>query len=538
MALLNNSSEAPDDSNADWLETDMTLELATTPESMNAVSTPTYIDNSETEPAFEIVGPVRSTPTHLAPPESEGDTEFIVAVAGTDILLLRVADRLVCWDRRIAEPCQLPSLESHGLIVHVSSPLAVAATGEFSVAFLTSNDPHRTATHGHFATITHDAGNAVSFTTIAFEIAVSNIQLISAFIVEAGVGTEKVPVGGTVAISDGESELEITLWKQEEESQMSTLRVKIDDEFSETKGAVAFTFKDHLYHLIEDDHSVKIHHISRRVLLSPSRTAPGTLSAVSTLEIPGPESAPGSRMLPSAPLYGVAAVFFRCQDWDKNMAQITFVPTTVTDAPEDGASSPLVFDTPCVSHSLQGYCSPVWLDHSGCNLVLVSNNQLVLLRYHPDTQSISKHTLSSNILEPDLMAQSDTTSTSADAPEVPGPDSDSDAVEPDATSTSADALEVSGVDVSEELDTTSTSTHIEVSDIDIVDPDTTGSSVNTLKAPQPHSPDFTDLSNVHELLVDDSRGDILISIIDKQGIISTLRYAQTTSCDIVPDSTL
>ncbi|KAJ7108420.1 hypothetical protein C8R43DRAFT_962848 [Mycena crocata] len=62
----------------------------------------------------------------------------------------------------------------------------------------------------------------------------------------------------------------------------------------------------------------------------------------------------------------------------------TFVLNTLTHAPDDGVTSPLAFDLPCLT--------------DGCNIAVVvcdhyDRANLILVRYHPETRSTSSHTL-------------------------------------------------------------------------------------------------------------------------------------------------
>jgi hypothetical protein len=111
-------------------------------------------------------------------------------------------------------------------------------------------------------------------------------------------------------------------------------------------------------------------------------------------------------MVPSTPFYGIAAAFVRLQWTDAftRITSFTFLPNTVTHASDNGVSSPLAFDSPCVSAYLPGELanvSLIWLDHSGFNVVAVIQPyetgfdplKLVLVRYHPETRSTSSHIL-------------------------------------------------------------------------------------------------------------------------------------------------
>lgn len=163
---------------------------------------------------------------------------------------------------------------------------------------------------------------------------------------------------------------------------------------------VSFPYKGHLYILVENGESVQIQHIFQRNLCSGRCEESGLYeSEINSSYIHRAVAAAYCYMVPSTPFYGIAAAFVRLQRTDDftRITSFTFLPTTATQASDDGVSSPLAFDSPCVSAYLAGELaniSLIWLDHSGFNVVAVIRPyKLVLVRYHPETRSTSSHIL-------------------------------------------------------------------------------------------------------------------------------------------------
>ncbi|KAJ7157785.1 hypothetical protein C8R46DRAFT_1225517 [Mycena filopes] len=315
------------------------------------------------QPSPKIIGSgvVTSVPTYTRPEtDSEGTvtqimaggarppTEFILAVPGTDILLLRV-----------------PKSE-------VTGTSDISTTGW--------------QTHRHVATVTHEAGKAVGFTTSVSEVVEK--QHIRGFLTET--------VVGTVGVANTESELKITKLRGATDANVDTItKIKLPAPFDAGKQSSVFTFKGHLYHLMEEDHSLQIRHISREQLNLRSETGFIEPSNLYSLSVPALKGQARSLYIPTTPLYGIGAVLVQWE-WDGEI-DIIFIPTTATNATDDGISSPLVFDANCVTQSVPGVPGPTRLDHSGCNLVLLVTfnlvHELVLVRYHPDTKKTSVHKL-------------------------------------------------------------------------------------------------------------------------------------------------
>ncbi|KAJ7188950.1 hypothetical protein C8R46DRAFT_32787 [Mycena filopes] len=161
--------------------------------------------------------------------------------------------------------------------------------------------------------------------------------------------------------------------------------------YQENMMLVSFTYQGHLYHLVEDGHSVQIQHISQKSLRSGQCEQAGVYSS-DILTYTNCHST--FSMIPTTPIYGVAAVFIRCADGE---TLITFLPNTLTHAFDDGISSPLAFGAPCVSQMVPGEYITMWLDHSGFNAALVVESAtaptLLLVRFRPETNSVSMHTL-------------------------------------------------------------------------------------------------------------------------------------------------
>ncbi|KAJ7033375.1 hypothetical protein C8F04DRAFT_1396017 [Mycena alexandri] len=325
-------------------------------------------------PFPRIVHPVTSTPL----PE---DTDIICLVPGTDILLLSTAGSVICWNAKLATKFPLPAVEFNHFILEVSPPWETS--GIYSIAFLTGDNVAPVA-HIHIITITHEAGEALILTSVFSEIPVPHVHhLKSVFL-----GEEMV---GTISVGSNQEDCIVSLcpWTATGSNfhPDSTRAFKIPGNFSNHPAAACFVFEDHLYHLIENGQSVQIHHISRTSLLSGKE---GEQSTLCTSDIPG-DFRSSWGMVPTTLLYGVSAVFVRSTD---TKTRITFVPNALTHE----VSSPLAFDVPCVSLIVEGNCDLMWLDHSGFNAALVVHKppaayNLLLVRYHSDTQSTSLHEL-------------------------------------------------------------------------------------------------------------------------------------------------
>ncbi|KAJ7807799.1 hypothetical protein B0H14DRAFT_1528114 [Mycena olivaceomarginata] len=169
-----------------------------------------------------------------------------------------------------------------------------------------------------------------------------------------------------------------------------------------------FTYNGHLYNLIEDGRSVHIQHISRRSLRSGHCEESGRYISEKAFSENGSDPFRGfAILLPTTPRYGISAVFVRIkedvEDDSRSLTLFTFLPSSLTHAPDDGVSSPLAFDSPPISQIVPGYFVGrkwSWLDHSGLNLVAALSqsrhggcDKVFLVRYDPETMSTSVRAL-------------------------------------------------------------------------------------------------------------------------------------------------
>ncbi|KAJ7033372.1 hypothetical protein C8F04DRAFT_623271 [Mycena alexandri] len=330
------------------------------------------------------------------------DVDIIFLVPGTDILLLSTAETVLCWDVKLTAPFPLPAIEIDGPVVDVSAPSEVP--GSTSVAFLVRMSD--IVERRHVVTIKHEAGKAISFTGIYSEFSgPSGSHFKSVFLTEE--------VVGTVVVVHNRQDCTVTVGALtgSADRQDSTSVLKIPHTFSyQDEMMVCFAYEGHLYQLIEDGHSVQIQHISRNSLLSGECEQAGLYSSDVLVSSPPYSS---TCMIPSTPQYGVGAIFIRRTD---THLSISLVPATLTDAVDNGVSSPLTFGASCVSEIVQGKEMSMWLDHSGFNAGFVVQSataiNLLLVRYHPDTKSISQHTLevpeSIDLDDPNVVCVDDT----------------------------------------------------------------------------------------------------------------------------------
>ncbi|KAJ7033368.1 hypothetical protein C8F04DRAFT_1104520 [Mycena alexandri] len=321
--------------------------------------------------------------------------EIIFNVPGTDILVLNMSGNVLCWDAKLSVPIPFPAIETGRRVTTVSAPSETR--GECSLAFLTTETTAPFAAHRHVARIKHQSGKAVDFTSFSSKISPPDASYFqSIFITEGAVGTAVViddrdTCVVTVGVVDASNNSH-----PDHESVVKLPRIIS----SKRDMVLCLTYQGHLYNLVEDGLLAQIQHISRNSL----RSARCEQSGLYCSEIPSAEgSVPFCFMTPSTPFYGVSAVFIRLkwdEDADEDFVLLTFLPNTLTNAPDDGDSSPLGFDLPCVTQSIPGALvsmSLVWTDHSGFNVTVVveasDTPRLVLVRYHPETNGTSVHTL-------------------------------------------------------------------------------------------------------------------------------------------------
>ncbi|KAJ7721522.1 hypothetical protein B0H16DRAFT_1602654 [Mycena metata] len=339
-------------------------------------------------PFPQITQPVTSTLL-------SGPAEIIFNVPATDILVLNMSGNVLCWDAKLAVPFPFPAIETGSHVSTVSAPSETR--GECSLAFLTTQNSLPFTTHRHVARIKHHSGKAVDFTSFSSKISAPDASSFqSIFLTEDAVGT--------VVVVDDQDTCIVTVGVVDASSHSRPDYenvVKLPRIISSKRDMVlCLTYKGHLYNVVEDGLVAQIQHISRNSLHSDRCDQSGIYSS----EIPSADgSMPFCFMTPSTPFYGVSAVFIRLkwdEDTDEDSVLLTFLPNTLTNAPDDGNASPLAFDGPCATQSIPGVLVSmrlVWTDHSGFNVTVVVEvddfPRLVLVRYHPQTNGTSLHTL-------------------------------------------------------------------------------------------------------------------------------------------------
>ncbi|KAF7362413.1 F-box domain-containing protein [Mycena venus] len=342
-------------------------------------------------PFPQIVHPMTST-------RLTGPAQILANVQGTDILILNMGRNVVCWDPKLATPYPFPAIEV-GVISLISVPVEVP--GVCTIALLAEQT--QDTANRHVITIKHEERKAISFTTEFSEISVFEGDLDSLILTEDVVGTI-VTVNGQedciVAVSAANSNVLLS---------DSTSVLKLNRLVDTNQNLMdCFSYKGHLYSLLEDGVSVQIQHIPRKSLHSGH--CEDSSRYISDLLFPEggslPLCHPFCSLMPSTPLYGISAIFVHLE-WDgesddaKDFTSFTFVPNTLTHASDDGVSSPLAFDSPSVTEYVPGTIvdlNLVWADHAGCNVLVVIRDKsappgLLLVRYHPETKTTSVHTL-------------------------------------------------------------------------------------------------------------------------------------------------
>ncbi|KAF7350943.1 F-box domain-containing protein [Mycena sanguinolenta] len=344
------------------------------------------------QPSPQIIQPVVSA--RLPEP-----AQFIFLVQGTDILVLTMGGNVLCWDARLAAPFSFPAIETGGRITRVSGPSE--SPGTCSLAILAEKATNPPTAHRYVITIQHHNGKATSFTSQSWSMFIPHGRYFESLVL-----TEDM-VATIVAMQNREDCI-VTAGAINGDTRAvdSTSILKLHRPVSTQDLTVTFAYRGHLYALLEDSVSVSIHHISRKTLQS------GHCEQTRLYSCPIPRShmnsAPFCYMIPSSPSYGIGAVFTRLV-WDDDdgnsiFTSFTFMPNTLTHEPDDGVSSPLAFDSPCVTEHVRGelaHLGLVWLDHSGFNVIaairpanFTERWALVLVRYHPETSSSSVHSLS------------------------------------------------------------------------------------------------------------------------------------------------
>ncbi|KAJ7655579.1 hypothetical protein DFH06DRAFT_1200456 [Mycena polygramma] len=342
-------------------------------------------------------------------------TQIVFNVQGTEIIVLN-SGRVYCWDAELGKELPFPAVEvgpDFSSVGSVSAP--IEAPGVWTLAFLADRLNTAGVSHIYIITIKHDGGNVISFTNECHQLSVTQgTHFDPVFLTEDVVGT--VVAGNDqdqCIISVGPlSALRCPL--------PSTIVLKLHRPVSDDDLVICSVYKGHLYILLDDNTSVHIYHVSQESLRS------GHCERSSLYKSEITSSYDSFRdfcfMLPSTPFYGVTAIYLRLEDVNngaESVTSFTFLPNTHTYDADPEVSSPLAFDSVCVTEYVSGTpldVSLVWMGHSGFNVVAVLVNdpddsvleidednavnrisnlvyKLVLVRYHPETRRTSQHTL-------------------------------------------------------------------------------------------------------------------------------------------------
>ncbi|KAK7057708.1 F-box domain-containing protein [Favolaschia claudopus] len=330
--------------------------------------------------------------------------QIIFAIQGTDILLIATISRrgkVFCWDARLGAAFPFPAIETGGAVTQVSCPSERSGVCVLSIIALPLGAlqiPCR-----YIITIEHEAGKAVSFTSESSEVSIPPQSHFEGLFV-----TEDI-VGMMIAV-DNEKECSLTVSGVTNGSHIPTSTSILDMHrlISPFALIVTFSYNDHLYILLEDGSSVQVQHISRKSLQSGHIQESGLFHC--DIQPSDTDFDAFCFMIPSTQFYGISAVFVRMEWRDDNVepdeirvTSFTFLPNSLSYASDDGVSSPLIFDSPCVTHCVSGALVAmglVWLDHSGFHVAAVIQPDqrleppnLILVQYHPESHSTSSHTL-------------------------------------------------------------------------------------------------------------------------------------------------
>ncbi|KAJ7270144.1 hypothetical protein B0H12DRAFT_1094723 [Mycena haematopus] len=346
------------------------------------------LQNNWDQPSPQVVSPVTST--RLPEP-----AQIILVVQGTDILVLATMKSVFCWDAKLAAPFSFPAIETGGRITRVSGP--AESPGTCSLAILAEQDTNLHTAQRYVIAIRHEDGKAISVTSQSSLVLIPNGRYFESLVL-----TEDM-VATIVAVQNQEDCI-VTIGAINDDTHPvdSTSMLKLHRSVSNRDLTVSFTYQGHLYTLLEDALSVSIHHVSRKNLQYGHCDQTRLYSCDIPHSTYDANSIPFCYMIPSTPSYGIGAVFVRLE-WDESIfTSFTFLPNTL--GPDDGMSSPLAFDSPCVTERVRGELpnlSLVWLDHSGFNVIAAvdplttaQSRRLVLVRYHPETNSSSSRNLS------------------------------------------------------------------------------------------------------------------------------------------------
>ncbi|KAK7057718.1 F-box domain-containing protein [Favolaschia claudopus] len=320
-------------------------------------------------------------------PDSE-PAKFLVNIQGTDVFVLEKGTQVFCWNYKLAQLSPFPPVE----VGYIQLLFPTQHPGICSVCVLAQN---ASSLQTSVLTITHELGKVTSFTSEVFEAPVLEGDLRSLFAIEG--------VVGLIQLVEAQSYSTISFCSTRDIEPRLYHTLKLPRSMSTSMDLLSdcITYKGHLYSLIEDGYSVQIQHVSRKDLVSGYCRSAGEYSC----DIVPPPLVIGTAvcsMTSSTASYGLCAVFVRVErDDEKNMncTSFTFVPTSLTHSVDDGLSSPLAFDSPCVTHRVDGILEDVniaWLGNNGLAVVTdlpTQPHKLTLLRYHPVDKSVSQHLL-------------------------------------------------------------------------------------------------------------------------------------------------
>ncbi|KAJ7072863.1 hypothetical protein C8F01DRAFT_1105514 [Mycena amicta] len=295
--------------------------------------------------------------------------EILSTLQGTGLALLHLPDsqKLMCWDTEAGSPEPvLPGIKTNGRIVGVSAPFELPGVSYVGVLIMQSEPPY--TTERHIVTIRHADKNVTSFSTkFSFTTTPNGHYFESLFLT--------LDVVGTVFVENLHDRcmVSFTPIDRMDSSVQSESHIHLPQHISNDRDlTVCFAFHGHLYNLIENSELVRIQHISRKSL-SSGRCEETTLF---TANVGESALRPFCFILPSNPVHGIAAAFIHATfDENDEKIQVIFLPAHLTYASEDdGELSPLAFPPECEIANIIGRpadISLVWMDHSGCNVVLV-----------------------------------------------------------------------------------------------------------------------------------------------------------------------
>ncbi|KAJ7647820.1 hypothetical protein FB45DRAFT_209729 [Roridomyces roridus] len=326
---------------------------------------------------------------------------IIGLVQGTDIALFCVeTGHVVCWDSKLAAPFPFPPIKTGRQLKEYSEP-SESTHGVCSFVVI-SRDDHGTVWR-YIIAVTHVNRKATRFESVRTEIQEPIYRFRSLFLTK--------DVVGAVTVKEGADHCAITTSKVgagARSAKESISRMKLNQRISKRHLLVAFTYKGHLYNILENGATAQIQHISRKAFTSGRCEEPTDVFKVDIPNLGKMSNGEPYYMLPTCASCGVAAAFVRQVSVVRQVRGVrqvrdatmfTFLPTTPVSSPtgDDGVSSPLAFPLSCATEHVPGHplsSNLICMDHGGLNIVAVLENhppKLVLVRYHPETQSTSTH---------------------------------------------------------------------------------------------------------------------------------------------------